>query len=147
MVSCLSCAVCLAYATHAAMLCIPGLGIYWYPCNQLGPSICSIHAITRTTNSHERWHNRIKTAADRKIKLNFYHLVELLHYQAYLVPLTWALLCQKKLKEHTTYAAGSTNRELIDLWQLYNSHDINLTQLHVLATEVIQSVCTQWFER
>ena len=41
---------------------------------------------TRTTNSHEGWHNRLKFAADRKSKLNFYKLVQLLNHQASLVP-------------------------------------------------------------
>ena len=72
---------------------------------------------TRTTNSHEGWHNRMKSAADRKSKLNFYKLVELMYYQVSLVPLQCALLCQNKLREHTTKAAGSTNKKLFDLWE------------------------------
>ena len=100
---------------------------------------------TRTTNSHdhdEGWHNRMKSAADRKSKLNFYQLVELLYYQVSLVPLQCALLCQNKLREHSTKAAGSTNKKLFDLWELYNTREINLKQLHVLVTEVMDSVYT-----
>ena len=97
---------------------------------------------TRTTNSHEGWHNRMKSAADRKSKLNFYKLVELLYYQVSLVPLQCALLCQNKLREHSTKAAGSTNKKLFDLWELYNTREINLKQLHVLVTEVMDSVYT-----
>ena len=93
----------------------------------------------RTTNSHEGWHNRLKSAADRKSKLNFYKLIELIHYESSLVPLQWALLCQDKLRQHSTQQAGTSNQKLFELWNLYNNHDINLIQPHVSVVEVIGS--------
>ena len=98
---------------------------------------------TRTTNSHEGWHNRLKSAAERKSKLNFYKLVELLHHQASLVPVQCALLCQEKLKQRTTPQAGWVNHNLFQLWDLYNGHEISIKELHVRVTEVMEGVSTQ----
>ena len=51
-----------------------------------------------------------------------------------------ALLCQEKLKQHTTPQAGWVNRNLFQLWDLYNGHEISIKELHVRVAEVMKGV-------
>ena len=96
----------------------------------------------RTTNSLEGWHNRIQARAEKKKRLNFYKLVELIYHQATMVPLQCALLCQKKLKTHATKRSKTVNGQLFMLWDLYNSHNIGVKELHIRAAELMGSVKT-----
>jgi len=77
----------------------------WITSETFPPASWSVYnQFTRSNNAHEGWHNKLKNAADRKVRLNLYRLVELLHDEAREVPLTAALLCQNLLREHTSSA-------------------------------------------
>ena len=59
-----------------------------------------------------------------------------------MVPLQCALLCQEKLKTHATKRSQTVNGQLFMLWDLYNSHDIGVKELHIRAAELMGSVKT-----
>ena len=83
----------------------------------------------KSNNAHEGWHNKLKNAADRKVRLNLYRLVELLFDEAKEVPLTAALLCQNLLRQHSSAGTEATNDALFSLWRAYEDRDISTKDL------------------
>ena len=71
--------------------------------------------VIRTNNDAEGWHYRINRHAPTG-KLNFYHLVELLHIESQVVTLNCQLLLQGENLRRTNKKYANIHKRIMNLW-------------------------------
>ena len=89
---------------------------------------CVYQRIVRTNNDVEGWDNRLNTKAERG-NLPMYLLVELLHVEASLIPLTKQLITEDKLRKYQRLQTKAIQGRLSKLWAQYRGGEVATSHL------------------
>ena len=89
---------------------------------------CVYQKIVRTNNDVEGWHNRLNTKAERG-NLPMYLLVQLLHVEASLIPLTQQLIAEDKLRKYQRLQTKAIQGRLSKLWEQYRGGEVTTSHL------------------
>ena len=89
---------------------------------------CVYQRIVRTNNDVEGWHNRLNTKPERG-NLPIYLLVQLLHVEASLIPLTQQLIAEDKLRKYQRHQTKALQGHLSKLWEQYRGGEVTTSHL------------------
>ena len=95
--------------------------VNWINCRNWPPEKWSVFKqVIRPNNDAEGWHYRLNRNAGTA-KLNFYHLVDLIHKESQVVTLNCQLLLQGENLRTTNKRYFRMHNEVMDLWDKYQA--------------------------